>query len=50
MMKGIIARGAATALPDGEHYLTIMLGGPEISADAIFATLLEPILSSIKAK
>ena len=50
LMKGIIARGAATALPDGEHYLTIMLGGPENSADAIFATLLEPILSSVKAQ
>ena len=50
LMKGIIARGAATALPDGKHYLTIMLGGPENSADAIFATLSEPILSSVKAK
>ena len=50
MMKGVIARGAATALPDGKHYLTIMLAGPENSADAIFATLLEPILSSVKAE
>ena len=50
LMKGVIARGAATAMPDGEHYLTVMLGAPENSADAIFATLLEPILSSIKAE
>ena len=34
LMKGVIARGAATPLTDGEHYLTIMLGAPENSADA----------------
>ena len=43
-MKGIIARGAATALPDGEHYLAILLvDRRQLALMRSSATLLEPI-------
>ena len=50
VLKGVLTCIAVAKLPDGKHFLKVIVGGPQDNADAILATLWEPVLGSIKAQ